>query len=116
VGGVASRDRKGRRRRRADVRWGPVKAYRADGAQLPWPPRGPAGRRPGKPAARPGTPAAEGAGARARTKLPFLATISYPGGSYEVEVLEGGIRFVRWLDRADPDARLAGRRQSNVGG
>lgn len=32
-----------------------------------------------------------------RTKLPFLATIRAGGRSYEVEVLERGMRFVRWL-------------------
>ena len=34
-----------------------------------------------------------------RTKLPFLATITIQGGTYEVEVTETELRFVRWLDR-----------------
>lgn len=49
-------------------------------------------------AARPSRAQAEKTAA-GRTKLPCLATITIPDGTYEVEVTETEFRFVRWLDR-----------------
>jgi hypothetical protein len=36
------------------------------------------------------------------TRFPFLATITFGGGTYEIQVigLHGGHRFVRWIERA----------------
>jgi hypothetical protein len=43
-------------------------------------------------------PVSVDAEAQPLTKLPFIATITANGRTYEVEVLPVGLRFSRWLD------------------